>query len=120
MILVIGFQDQITTLSRGSMLIPVVLSWFAPGIRVSRILLSGYVARKLRYKMSLIQDLNREKNRNGLVSGRLKVNEYDDAEKNVSAHINSKDWSIEVNVKRDFNPIRDRRQKAYARAKKIE
>ena len=70
--------------------------------------------------MTLIQDLNKEKNRNGLVSGRLKVNEYDDAEQNVSAYINPKDWSIEVNVRRDFNPVRDRRQRAYARKKKIE
>ena len=70
--------------------------------------------------MTLIQDLNREKNRIGLVSGSLKVNEYDDAEQNASAHINPKDWGIEINVRKDFNPINDRRQRAYARKKKIQ
>ncbi|MBI2507427.1 hypothetical protein HYV89_00565 [Candidatus Woesearchaeota archaeon] len=70
--------------------------------------------------MTLIQDLNREKNRIGLVSGNLKINEYDDAEQNVSAHINPKNWNIEITMKKNFNPINDRRQKAYARKKKIE
>ena len=70
--------------------------------------------------MTLIQDLNREKNRIGLVSGSLKINEYDDSEQNVSAHINPKNWNIEINLKRDFNPITDKRQRAYARKKKIE
>ena len=70
--------------------------------------------------MTLIQDLNREKNRIGLVSGSLKINEYDDAEQNVSAHINPKNWNIEITMKKNFNPINDRRQKAYARKKKIE
>ncbi len=70
--------------------------------------------------MSLIQDLNREKNRIGLVSGSLKVNEYDYAQQNVSAHINPTNWSIEINLKKGFNPIRDRRQRAYARKKRIQ
>ncbi len=70
--------------------------------------------------MSLIQDLNREKNRIGLVSGSLKVNEYDDAKDNVSAHINPTNWNIEITTRTGFEPIRDRRQRAYARKKKIE
>lgn len=70
--------------------------------------------------MTLTQDLNREKNRIGLVSGSLKVNEYDDAKENVAAHINPKNWNIEITTKTGFEPIRDRRQRAYARKKKIE
>ncbi|MDP4012581.1 MAG: hypothetical protein Q8R00_03170 [Candidatus Nanoarchaeia archaeon] len=70
--------------------------------------------------MTLIQELNRIKNSIGLVSGTLKLNEYDDTDKNVSAHIDPRNWSIELNINRGFNPITDRRQKAYARKKKIE
>jgi len=70
--------------------------------------------------MTLTQDLNREKNRVGLVSGSLKVNEYDDAEANVAAHIDPKNWNIEITTKTGFNPLRDRRQRAFARKKKIE
>jgi hypothetical protein len=70
--------------------------------------------------MKLNQELNRTKNRVGLVSGALKINEYDDAKQNVSACINPINWNIEINLRRDFNPVKDRRQRAYARAKKIE
>ncbi|MDP4012261.1 MAG: hypothetical protein Q8R00_01505 [Candidatus Nanoarchaeia archaeon] len=70
--------------------------------------------------MNLVQELNRIKNSIGLVSGTLKLNEYDEAKENVSAHINPKDWTIEMNVKKGFNPVTGRRQKAYARKKKIE
>ena len=70
--------------------------------------------------MTLIQDLNREKNKIGLVGGSLKVNEYDDSEHNVSAHINPANWNIEINLRAGFNPIKDKRQKAYARKKKID
>jgi len=70
--------------------------------------------------MTLIQDLNKEKNRIGLVSGSLKISEYDDAKSNVSAHINPKNWNIEITTRTGFEPIRDRRQKAYARKKRIE
>ena len=70
--------------------------------------------------MTLIQDLNRTKNQIGLVSGSLKLNEYDDAKNNVSAHINPKNWNIEITINKNFNPIGDKRQKAYARKKKIE
>jgi len=69
--------------------------------------------------MTLTQELNREKNRIGLVSGSLKIKEYDDTENNISAHINPKNWNIKINLKKGFEPIKDRRQKAYARAKKI-
>ncbi|MBI2671839.1 hypothetical protein HYX16_02805 [Candidatus Woesearchaeota archaeon] len=69
---------------------------------------------------SLISELNKVKNRIGLVSGTLTVNQYDDAEENVAAYINPANWNIELNLKKDFNPIQDRRQKAYARKKKIE
>ena len=69
---------------------------------------------------SLVPELNRIKNRIGLVSGTLTVNEYDDVEENVSAHINSKNWNIEFNLRTGFDPVNDRRQKAYAKLKKIQ
>lgn len=69
--------------------------------------------------MNLVQELNRTKNSIGLVSGRLRINEYNDADTNISAGINPRDWNIEFNLRKDYEPIQDRRQKAYARAKKI-
>ena len=44
--------------------------------------------------MNYIEQLNRKKNSAGLVSGRLKINEYDTIDENVSAHINPKNWDI--------------------------
>src|SRR3989344_519221 len=102
------------------MRIPVGSTWIAVGILTTRVPRSGYAPRWTRIKMTLIQDLNREKNRIGLVSGSLKISEYDDATSNVSAHINPKNWNIEITTKTGFNPIKDRRQKAYARKKRIE
>ena len=67
----------------------------------------------------LRQKLYEQKNRIGLVGGTIKINEYDEAEQNVTAHITPEGWNIEISVKKGFNPIRDRRQKAYARKKKI-
>lgn len=64
--------------------------------------------------------LNETKNRLGLVSGSLKLVEYDDAENNVAAHINPQGWGIEITVKSGFQPVKDRRQTAYAKKKKIE
>ena len=70
--------------------------------------------------MELTQALNRTKNRIGLVSGSLRIHEYDEVEENVSAHINPKDWTIELTLKKDYNPVQDKRQKAYARKKNIQ
>ena len=67
----------------------------------------------------LRQKLYEQKNRIGLVGGTIKINEYDEAEQNVTAHISPEGWNIEISVKKGFDPIRDRRQKAYARKKKI-
>lgn len=69
--------------------------------------------------MTLTQELNQIKNRIGLVNGSLTINEYDDAEENITACINPKNWNIEFNLKTGYEPIQDRRQKAYARKKKI-
>jgi hypothetical protein len=69
--------------------------------------------------MTLVQELNKIKNKIGLVSGSLKLNEYDDAEQNITACINPKNWNIEINLRKEFEPIQTRRQKAYARAKQI-
>ena len=69
--------------------------------------------------MTLIQELITTKNRIGLVSGSLTLNEYDDLEENVTAHIDPKGWNIEINTKKGFDPITDKRQRAYAKKKKI-
>jgi hypothetical protein len=64
--------------------------------------------------------LNQRKNEYGLVGAKpAKVQEYDDADYNISAHINPYDWGIEVNLKTGYNPIQDKRQKKYAQVKKI-
>ena len=68
----------------------------------------------------LRQKLYEAKNRIGLVGGTIKINEYDEAEQNVSAHISPQGWNIEISVRKGFDPIADKRQKAYARKKKIQ
>lgn len=68
----------------------------------------------------LEQKLNQEKNKFGLVGAKpAKVQEFDDADYDISAHINPHDWGIEVNLKTGYNPIKDVRQKRYAKIKKI-
>lgn len=69
--------------------------------------------------MNLLQELNKTKNRIGLVSGSLKINEYDDAEENITACINPEGWHIEFNLKKGFEPVKYKKQKIYARQKKI-
>jgi len=69
--------------------------------------------------MNLEQELNRIKNRIGLVSGSLKINEYDDSDEDISAHINQTNWNVEINLRKGYTPIQNKRQKAYARKKKI-
>jgi len=66
------------------------------------------------------QRLNEKKNEIGLVGGTLKLKQYDEIEHNVSAHIDPQGWNIEISVKKGFEPIKDRRQKAYAKKKKIQ
>lgn len=65
------------------------------------------------------QKLYEKKNKIGLVGGSLKVVEYDEADHNVSAHINPQGWNIEMAIKKGFDPVSDKRQKAYARKKNI-
>jgi len=62
--------------------------------------------------------LHEQKNKAGLVGGSLTIEEYDDID-SISAGINPETWNIQFQVKTDFNPIQDKRQKAYARVKKI-
>ena len=68
---------------------------------------------------SLQQKLNEQKNKIGLVGGSVEVNEYDSCENPFSAHITPAGWNITVNIRKGFNPIQNRRQKAYARKKGI-
>ncbi len=64
-------------------------------------------------------ELSKQKNRIGLVSSGVKVSEYDSTEHNISAGISPLNWNIEINIRKGFDPIKDKRQKAYARKKKI-
>ena len=64
------------------------------------------------------QKLHEQKNRAGLVGGSLTIEEYDDLD-SISAGINPESWDIQFQIKTDFDPIQDKRQKAYARVKKI-
>ena len=68
----------------------------------------------------LQQNLHKLKNKIGLVGGRLTIKEYEEADHNISAHIEPNGWNVEISVKKDFSPIQDKKQKAYARRKKIE
>ena len=68
---------------------------------------------------NLRQRLIEQKNKVGLVSGSVKILEYDETKHNVAAHIAPQGWNIEVSLRKGFNPIQDRRQKAYARKKGI-
>ncbi len=62
--------------------------------------------------------LHEQKNKAGLVGGSLTIEEYDDID-SISVGINPETWNIQFQVKTDFNPIQDKRQKAYARVKKL-
>ena len=66
------------------------------------------------------QKLYEQKNKIGLVGGTIKVEEFDETEHNVAACISPQGWNIEISVKKGFNPVSDKRQKAYARKKKIQ
>ena len=68
----------------------------------------------------LKQKLYAQKNRIGLVGGAIKIDEYDESEHNVSASISLQNWNIQVSVRKGYSPVQDRRQKAYARKKKIQ
>ncbi len=68
---------------------------------------------------TLKQKLIEQKNKIGLVSGSVNVTEYDEAEHNIAAYITLKGWNINVAIKKGFDPIQDRRQRAYARKKNI-
>ena len=68
----------------------------------------------------LRQKLQEKKSRVGLVGGSLKITEYDEAEKNIKAFSTPEGWNINIELRKGFNPVSDKRQKAYARKKKIE
>jgi hypothetical protein len=68
---------------------------------------------------TLRQKLHEQKNKVGLVGGTVEVEEFDKADNYLTASINPKGWKIKVSVKKGFDPIQDKRQRAYARAKKI-
>lgn len=73
--------------------------------------------------MTKIQNLEErlyiEKNKIGLVGGSISVIEIEGFDKDIQAHITPDDWRVEIKIKKGFDPVSDRRQKAYARGKKI-
>lgn len=65
------------------------------------------------------EKLYEEKNRIGLVGGSIKIKETEDLDHGISAHITPHDWKTEINIREGFNPVSDKRQRAFARVKKI-
>ncbi|MBI2452555.1 VWA domain-containing protein [Candidatus Pacearchaeota archaeon] len=65
------------------------------------------------------QKLSRQQHSIGLVGGSVSVEEYDEMEHNIEAYISPEGWNTVIKIKKGFNPIKDKRQKAYARKKKI-
>jgi len=66
------------------------------------------------------QKANSQKNKIGLVGGSVKVKEYDGMEHYVEAYIDPRTWDSEVRLRKGFDVLESKRQKAYARLKKIE
>ena len=69
---------------------------------------------------NLRQKLHEQKNKVGLVGGTVEIEEYDEMDNYISAAISPKNWEIKISLRKGWNPIQDKRQKAYARAKKIQ
>ena len=69
---------------------------------------------------TLKQILSRKQHSIGLVGGRVNLEEYDEMEYNVEAFIEPETWDTTIKIRKGFNPIKDKRQKAYARKKKIQ
>ncbi len=67
----------------------------------------------------LEQKLNKQKNRIGLVGGRLKLFETADAKEPVSAFIDTGDWHVEIHVKEGYQPVRDKATEQYVKKKRI-
>ena len=68
---------------------------------------------------TLKQKLHEAKNKIGLVGGSLNIQEYDEAKQNVAAYIAPEGWNIEITLRKGFDPLSDKRQKAFARKKSI-
>lgn len=69
---------------------------------------------------TLKQKLYDQKNKIGLVGGTVDVQEYDEMDHAIVAGISPKDWSTKVSIRKGFDPVKDSRQRAYARVKKID
>ena len=65
-------------------------------------------------------ELNKQVKKQGLVNAKVKVEEYEDAKRDISACIDPRNWEIKVTLKSNYEPIQDSKQKAYAKLKKIE
>jgi len=69
--------------------------------------------------MDLEKRLNQLKNRVGLVGGALLINRLSDAEHNISACIDPKDWHIELSIRDGWNPAPDEKTRSYLRQKNV-
>lgn len=69
--------------------------------------------------MNLEKQLNQVKNRIGLVGGPLILNSVTNAEHNISASIDPRDWHIELNIVKDWNPAPDKETRNYLKQKNV-
>lgn len=67
----------------------------------------------------LKRKLQEQKSRIGLVGSKLEVGEFAGMEHNVEAFIKPEGWDITLKIREGFEPVQDKRQKAYARKKGI-
>jgi hypothetical protein len=65
------------------------------------------------------ENLNRLKNRIGLVGGALRFTPTTDGSQDIVAYIDQRDWHIELYVNQNFNPVNNRAARKYARKKNI-
>lgn len=63
------------------------------------------------------QLLHMQKNRIGLVSGAITLDEFDETEHPISACIDPKNWNIKLEVQAGYEPVKDETQKKFQRLK---
>lgn len=68
----------------------------------------------------LKQKLHDQKNKIGLVRGVIKIDQYDEAEQNISASINPQNWNIQVSLRKSFDPRNDNKSRLYMKKKGIQ
>jgi len=116
-----GIQVCILTF-QAFLVLMMLAGWFWRSYEVAELCFEIKIRKNKMDKIKQLErKLNEAKNKFGLVGAKpAKVQEFDDADYNISASINPYDWGIQVTLKTGYNPIQDIRQQVYARLKKIE